>query len=79
MSPEETSCPKCDGNMVQGFIVDNAHMGARMVAHWVEGSPEKSFWLGTKVPADLCFPVGTFRCEKCGFLESYARPEFATK
>jgi hypothetical protein len=26
-----------------------------------------------------CVPVGTFRCSACGFLESYACPEFAPK
>ena len=32
-----------------------------------------------KAPPDKCVPVGVFRCSACGFLESYARPEFAAK
>jgi hypothetical protein len=49
------------------------------VSTWVEGAPEKSFWHGANVPADKRVPVGTFRCSACGFLESYARPEFAAE
>jgi hypothetical protein len=65
--------------MVQGFMVDFHAGGARLVINWVEGPPEKAFWVVTKVPTDRCIPVGTFRCSSCGFLESYARPEFAAK
>ncbi len=79
MSAEPLRCPKCDGPMVQGFIVDHHAGGKRLVSTWVEGAPEKSRWWSgaAKVPADKCLPVGAFRCSVCGFLESYARPEFA--
>jgi hypothetical protein len=70
-------CPKCAGEMVQGFIVDWAQGGARRVLNWVEGAPAKSFWHGTRAPAEKSMAVGTFRCSQCGFLESFARPEFA--
>jgi hypothetical protein len=60
-------CPKCNGEMVQGFIVDHHDGGKRLVSTWVEGAPEKSFWRVTKVPADKCVPVGTC-CSECGFL-----------
>lgn len=72
-------CPKCNGDMVQGFIFDREHGGVRRVINWVEGAPEKTFWTLTKVPAEKCVPVATFRCSVCGFLESYARPEFAAR
>ena len=78
MSARANRCPKCDGEMVQGFTFESEGP-KRMVSTWVEGAPEKS-WLGSaKVPADKCIPVGTFRCSACGFLESYARPEFAAE
>ena len=77
MSAETSRCPKCNGEMVQGFIVDHHAGGKRLISNWVEGAPEKSFWRSTNVPADKCMPVGTFSCSACGFLESYARPEFA--
>lgn len=79
MSAETTRCPKCNGEMAQGFIVDGSQESGRRVSNWVEGAPETSFWYGTKAPEEKSVPVGTFRCSACGFLESYARPEFAAK
>ena len=70
-------CPKCPGRMEQGFIVDNTY-GALVVSHWAAGAPQKSFWTGTKVPkGDKMIPIGTYRCASCGYLEAYAKPEFA--
>lgn len=79
MSAEPAICPKCRAEMVQGFIADFTAGGTRLVTHWVEGAPEKSFWHSTNVPPDGCIPVGVFRCSSCGFLESYARPEFEAR
>ena len=79
MSGEDTKCPKCSGEMVQGFTVDWAQGGQRRVTSWVEGTAEKSVWHGTSAPDEKCVPVGTFRCSGCGFLESYAQPEFAAE
>ena len=79
MSAEANRCPKCNGGMVQGFTFESEGP-KRMVSTWVEGAPDRSFWhSGAKVPAEKCVPVGTFRCSECGFLESYARPEFAPR
>jgi hypothetical protein len=64
--------------MDQGFTLDLTY-GSQAVSQWVEGAPEKSFWTATKAPKDKRIPIATFRCEGCGFLESYARPEFAAK
>jgi hypothetical protein len=79
MSTEPTRCLKCNGDMVQGFMVDWSQGGSRRVSNWVEGAPEKSFWHGTSAPDEKSMPVGTFRCTACGFLESYAGPAFAAK
>lgn len=76
MSAVPTRCPKCNGEMVQGFTFESEGPW-RMVIAWVEGAPKRSFLQSAKVPADKCIPVGTFRCSECGFLESYARQEFA--
>jgi hypothetical protein len=78
MSAVSTRCPKCNGEMVQGFTFESEGP-LRMVSTWVEGAPEKSFWRSAKVPAEKSISVGTFRCSGCGFLESYARPEFAAQ
>ena len=79
MNTEAIRCPKCNCEMVQGFIFDREDGGLRRVINWVEGAPDKAFWTVTKVPEEKCVPVGTFRCSECGFLESYARLEFAAK
>jgi ribosomal protein S27AE len=73
-SPEQ--CPKCGDGMEQGFVLDNTY-AARVVSQWVAGAPLKSFWLGTKLPDEKLVPIGTYRCSSCGYLESYARQEFA--
>jgi hypothetical protein len=64
--------------MEQGFVMDNTH-GGRLVSQWAAGQPEISFWQGTKMPEEKLIPIGTFRCSSCGYLESYAMPEFAAK
>ena len=62
--------------MDQGFVLDNVP-GARVVSQWAAGAPLKSFWAGTKLPNEDPIPIGAYRCSSCGFLELYARPEFA--
>lgn len=64
--------------MVQGFVMDNTS-GGRLVSHWAEGVPQRSFWGGTKMPDEKLIPIGTFRCKSCGFLEAFARPEYAAR
>ncbi len=57
--------------METGFIVDVTH-GGTLQANWTEGEPQKSFWTGIKVPREGRHPITTYRCVKCGYLESYA-------
>lgn len=57
--------------MEEGFVMDMSH-GYRGVSHWISGAPEPSLWSGVKTKDKLDLPVRTFRCSKCGFLESYA-------
>ena len=78
MSGERLTCPKCRGEMVRGFILDLSFPQVA-VSHWVEGLPEKSLVSGTKVPTGKDMPTATFRCAGCGYLESYASPEFGAK
>ena len=63
--------------MAQGFVLDYTH-GGRLVSQWAAGAPLKSIWLGTQRPAGV-IPIGTYRCSSCGYLESFARPEFAAE
>lgn len=70
MDNDTPICSKCGSEMQEGFVPDNAH-GAMLPSRWAEGVPEKSFWTGTKQP-DRQVPITTFRCPRCGYLESYA-------
>ena len=65
------SCPKCAGAMERGFVVDQGY-GVVTVGEWVPGEPVKSFWTGLKLPGKTRLKVATWRCRRCGFLESYA-------
>jgi hypothetical protein len=64
--------------MEQGFVVDTS-ASMRLVSHWAAGPPRKAFWSGTKEPEGGLVPVGTFRRRSCGYLESYADPEFVAE
>ena len=70
--PDRLECPRCRGAMRPGYVLDHGDHNSRRVAQWVAGPPEKSFWLGLKTGDRAVLPVTTFRCERCGCLESYA-------
>jgi predicted nucleic-acid-binding Zn-ribbon protein len=67
------SCPKCSGNMHEGFIADRFDNIHRVVSTWTEGAPQKTFWTGLRLKGRKTRDVQTLRCDKCGFLESYAK------
>ena len=63
-------CPRCSGSMEPGFVVDEGY-GKKVAAKWVAGEPQKSFWTGLKLRGSEQI-VATYRCRRCGYLESYA-------
>lgn len=65
------SCPKCQAAMVEGFLIDHKD-GGRSVTGWLEGAPVKSLFMGVKLQGRKPVPAQTFRCSRCGYLESYA-------
>lgn len=68
------ACPKCSEPMEEGFVIDYTH-GAKVVASWVAGPPEKSLWQGGLKTGDRQkLGIATYRCPGCGYLESYATP-----
>ena len=77
MTNKEMQCPKCKGEMVQGFVPDYFHDARSLVVAWFAGPPKKSFWSKTKALRGDGVPVGAFRCQKCGFLEFYSDAKFA--
>jgi predicted nucleic-acid-binding Zn-ribbon protein len=64
-------CPKCRVRMEEGFIKDITH-GAVLVSKWVEGAPEKGLLRSVKTRKKRQLDVATYRCTRCGYLESYA-------
>lgn len=70
---QSKDCSKCQGKMIEGFVIDANQHGQRTVSKWVEGAPEKSIWLGVKLGNGAQYEIQTWRCGRCGFLESYAK------
>jgi hypothetical protein len=64
--------------MEAGFVADRGHYSVPDVPNWVEGEPQKSFWRGLDTRNRAVFPVSSYRCEKCGYLEHYARAAEST-
>jgi hypothetical protein len=71
MNERGGACPKCRGPMQAGFIQDSTY-GGILVSTWQEGAPEKNFLGSLKTRGRNRIPVTTYRCESCGYLESYA-------
>ena len=65
------SCPHCRVPMEKGFVLDRTH-GANLAAEWYEGEPVRSFWTGLKLSGKAHFKIRSYRCPRCGYLESYA-------
>jgi ribosomal protein S27AE len=65
------TCPKCQGSMTEGFTLVATDGGSK-AASWLEGAPDKR-WYGIKVGRKAQHEIQTWRCGRCGFLESYAR------
>ncbi len=71
MSERSVVCTKCGGKTEEGFIQDCSHTMA-LVAQWIKGKPEKTFFGATKTEGKRHLEVVTYRCDDCGFLEHYA-------
>lgn len=72
--PEPTECLRCRGRMERGLILDRGESNMAYPQKWIEGAPERRWWGGIKTSGRKSYPVQTFRCERCGWLDSYALP-----
>jgi predicted nucleic-acid-binding Zn-ribbon protein len=70
MNPSK-HCPKCGGDMVEGYVADQGYGEARL-PKWREGPPRKSIWVGLKLGGTQPIEIATWRCPGCFYLESYA-------
>lgn len=68
-------CPKCQGHFEVGFTLDLGDHNARNQTTWVEGKPERSFWTGLHLKGRARHSIISYRCNRCGYLESYAPAE----
>ena len=57
--------------MEEGFLIDRGHHNSVAQPEWTAGQPQKT-WLGIRVKGDK-YPATTYRCPRCGLLQSYAR------
>ena len=67
-----TICPKCSGEMTEGFTLEIGAYDSSSQETWIEGKPEYEFWQGLKTSGKNRYAVTSLRCSKCGFLEQYA-------
>jgi predicted RNA-binding Zn-ribbon protein involved in translation (DUF1610 family) len=68
--PSSYKCPKCGGEMEEGFLTEQMHTYA--IREWVKGKVEYDWGLVKVPPSKL--KVYTYRCIQCGFLgDSYAK------
>jgi Zn ribbon nucleic-acid-binding protein len=73
MPKPDRACVKCGGDMEGGFILDNTY-GERRQSEWIEGAPERRRLTGIRLKGKRQLAIITFRCVRCGYLESYAPP-----
>lgn len=74
MAKEGRKCPKCGSGMGPGFLLDtNYGDGTGVQARWVSGAHERAFIGKTKLKGKDVRKVEADRCEKCGYLELFAR------
>jgi hypothetical protein len=71
MATRSIDCPRCGGGMEPGYTIDVGY-GTKAVPKWVAGEPESSIWTGLKLRGKDQLDVSTYRCRRCGYLESYA-------
>ncbi len=57
--------------MEVGFSLTTDTNGGHCAGQWIEGKPEKRWW-GLNVKGRKKLTVITYRCGRCGLLESYA-------
>jgi predicted nucleic-acid-binding Zn-ribbon protein len=67
-------CIRCHAQMEVGYMLDATHSGYQQ-QNWSSGEPKPSFWMGLKLAKDQVRPVTTFKCPRCGYLESYANTQ----
>ena len=72
MTDPTIKCPKCAAAMEKGYIADLAE-GVVLQSAWTRGVPKPRRVIGgIRWNREENIAIITFRCESCGYLESYA-------
>jgi len=73
MPARPSDCPRCGGSLEAGYVIDKGDYGMRSVPEWAAGDPVTGFWsAGLRLSGKSRLPITTYRCRRCGYLESYA-------
>ena len=64
-------CGKCEGSMSIGVVVDHGY-GTNYPERWQRGEAKMSWFGSLKESRKAQLDVETWRCDQCGYLESYA-------
>lgn len=71
---KDLKCPKCKGDMEEGVSIEYKVIGS---INLNSNNPKSETW-GKKIKNNVFIdsveaeiPITTYRCSKCGFLESY--------
>ena len=71
MPPRPLACPRCNGSLEPGYLLDEGY-AKRGPIKWIEGPPTFGMWGGLRLGGRRRIDVATYRCDRCGYLESYA-------
>ncbi len=70
-------CHRCRTSMEEGYLVDRGHGNSQLIGKWARGAPKPAKFLGISYTQSVkerdLVPIATWRCPRCGVLESYAR------
>ena len=66
------NCAKCGGRMEQGFLLELRDGNQKTVTEWIGGTPERGWFGLVKIRGKRKLAVQTYRCTRCGYLESFA-------
>ena len=67
------NCPKCNGTMIEGYILEIGHRGGTYSTMWIEDPPVESWFRMVDIRRKRKYYIASYRCGACGFLEAYAR------
>jgi hypothetical protein len=76
-APQAHKCPKDQGDMEQGFVLDVRPIGVSgggydpEPAEWVQGPIKGGMFAGLKIKTRR--RIDAFRCASCGYIELYAQ------